>query len=329
MTTCPITRRSALAGLTCFGLWPASQAFAQSYPTRPIKWLVGYPAGGGTDVLARLLAGGMSSQLGQQFIIENRPGAATNLAAGEAARAEPDGYTVFTAGIETLVFNPALYKKIPFNYEKDFRPIGLTARFHLVLTVKLDSPSTTAKDLVARAKASRGTINYASPGIGSPHHLAMERLMHDAGAKLNHVPYRGMAPVINDLLGGVVEAAIVDFAAGGSVLRAGKLRPLAVCSAQRLEGLPDVPTVNEALGLKNFEAYSWQGLVAPAKTPDPIATKLTETLAITLRQQEIIGRMKEIGLDPLSGGPAEFEALLKSEREVWWPIIRDLGISLD
>ena len=329
MTTCPITRRSALVGLTCVGLWPASQAFAQSYPTRPIKWFVGYPAGGGTDVLARLLAGGMSSQLGQLFIIENRPGAATNLAAGEAARAEPDGYTVFTAGIETLVFNPALYKKIPFNYEKDFRPIGLTARFHLVLTVKLDSPSTTAKDLVARAKASPGTINYASPGIGSPHHLAMERLMHDAGAKLSHVPYRGMAPVINDLLGGVVEAAIVDFAAGGSVLRAGKLRPLAVCSAQRLEGLPDVPTVNEALGLKNFEAYSWQGLVAPAKTPDPIATKLTETLAITLRQQEIIGRMKEIGLDPLSGGPAEFEALLKSEREVWWPIIRDLGISLD
>jgi tripartite-type tricarboxylate transporter receptor subunit TctC len=329
MTACPITRRSALAGLTCAGLWPAAQAFAQSYPTRPIRWFVGYPAGGGTDVLARLLAGGMSSQLGQQFIIENRPGAATNLAAGEAARAEPDGYTVFTAGIETLVFNPALYKKIPFNYEKDFRPIGLTARFHLVLTVKLDSPSTTAKDLVARAKASPGTINYASPGIGSPHHLAMERLMHDAGAKLSHVPYRGMAPVINDLLGGVVEAAIVDFAAGGSVLRAGKLRPLAVCSAQRLEGLPDVPTVNEALGLKNFEAYSWQGLVAPAKTPDPIATKLTETLAITLRQPEIIGRMKEIGLDPLSGGPAEFEALLKSEREVWWPVIRDLGISLD
>jgi tripartite-type tricarboxylate transporter receptor subunit TctC len=138
-----------------------------------------------------------------------------------------------------------------------------------------------------------------------------------------------MAPVINDMMAGVMEAAIVDFASSGSVLKAGTLRPLAVCSDKRLDALPEVPTVNEALGLKGFEAYAWQGVVVPAKTPDPIVAKLTETLAGALQQEAVRTRMKEIGLDPLSGGPAEFHALLKSERDVWWPVIRDLGLSLE
>jgi tripartite-type tricarboxylate transporter receptor subunit TctC len=157
----------------------------------------------------------------------------------------------------------------------------------------------------------------------------MERLLREAGVKLTHVPYRGMAPVLNDMMAGVMETAIVDFAAGGSVLKAGTLRPLAVCSARRLEALPDVPTVQEALGIKGFEAYAWQGVVVPAKTPDPIVAKLTETLAGALRQEAVQTRMREIGLDPLTGGPAEFQALLKSERDVWWPVIKDLGLSLE
>lgn len=329
MSITNMTRRAALAGLAGAALSPALPAFAQAYPSRSIRWLVGYAAGGGTDVLARLLASAMAPQLGQQFVIENKPGAATNVAAAEAARAEPDGYTVFTAGIETLVYNPALYKKLPFDAEKDLRPVGLSARFHLLLTVKQDSASTTARDLIDRAKAQPGTINYASPGIGSPHHLAMERLMGEAGAKLSHVPYRGMAPVINDMLGGVVEAGIIDFAAGSGVLTSGKLRPLAVCSAQRLEALPNVPTIKEALGLKDFEAYAWQGVVVPTKTPDAIVSKLSETLAAALKQDAVRTRMKEIGLDPLSGGPAEFQALLKSERDIWWPVIKTLGLSLE
>jgi tripartite-type tricarboxylate transporter receptor subunit TctC len=324
-----ITRRTALAGLATAALLRGGQAGAQQYPTRPVRWLVGYPAGGGTDVLARLLSAAMSSQLGQPLVIENKPGAATNLAAAEAARSQPDGYTVFTAGIETVVYNPALYKQLPFDPATDFRPVGLSARFHLVLTVKKDSPATTALNLVERAKASPGVINYGSPGLGSPHHLAMERLKREAGFNLTHVAYRGMAPVISDMLAGTVEAGIVDFAAGGGVLRAGTLRPLAVCSAKRLEALPDVPTVQEALGLKNFEAYAWQGVVAPAKTPDAIVARLTDALAGALKQQAVLSRMKEIGLDPLPGGPAEFQALLKAERDVWWPVIRDLGLSLE
>ncbi|MCZ0736229.1 Bug family tripartite tricarboxylate transporter substrate binding protein [Phreatobacter sp. AB_2022a] len=329
MTDAMLSRRAAMAGLAAAGLLPAAAARAQQYPTRPVRWIVGYPAGGGTDVLARLLGAAMSPTLGQQMVIENRPGAATNLAAGETARSEPDGHTVFTAGIETLVYNPALYKKLPFDPDKDFRPVGLTARFHLLLTVKKDSALTSARDLVARAKASPGTLNYGSPGLGSPHHLAMERLLKETGATLTHVPYRGMAPVINDMLAGVMEVGFVDFAAGRSVLSDGTLRPIAVASATRLAALPNVPTIIEALGLTGFEAYAWQGVVVPARTPDPVVARLAEVMAAALKQDQVRQRMVEIGLDPLTGGPAEFNALMKADRGVWWPIIQSLGITLE
>jgi tripartite-type tricarboxylate transporter receptor subunit TctC len=330
MTDICISRRAALIlGFLATTALSARSALAQQYPNRSIRWLVGYPPGGGTDVLARLLASAMSLQLGQQLVIENRPGAATNVAAEAAARAEPDGYTVCTAGIETLVYNPALYKKLSFDPTRDLRPVGLAARFHLLLTVKRDSPATSARDFIDRAKAAPGKIDYGSPGLGSPHHLAMERLMRESGIKLTHVPYRGMAPVITDLLGGVVEAAIVDYAAGSSILRAGTLKPLAVCSARRLDALPEVSTVQEALGLRGFEAYAWQGVVVPTRTPDAIVARLTESLASALGQESVRTRMREIGLDPLTGGPAEFQALLEGDRAVWTPIIRDLGITLD
>lgn len=324
-----ISRRAIVAGLLATAALPVRSAIAQQYPSRPIRWLVGYPAGGGTDVLARLLAGAMSPQLGQQLVIENRPGAATNIAAEAAARAEPDGYTVCTAGIETLVYNPALYKKLSFDPTRDLRPVGLTARFHLLLTVKRDSLATSARDFVERAKASPGQINYGSPGLGSPHHLAMERLTRESGIKMTHVPYRGMAPVITDMLGGVVEAAIIDYAAGSGAFSAGTLKPLAVCSAKRLDALPNVPTVQEALGLRGFEAYAWQGLVVPSRTPDAIVARLAESLSSALGQDAVRTRMREIGLDPLTGGPAEFQALLEADRAVWTPIIRELGITLD
>ena len=204
-----------------------------------------------------------------------------------------------------------LYKKLSFDPARDLRPVGLTARFHLLLTVKGDSPTTSARDFIERARAAPGMINYGSPGLGSPHHLAMERLSREAGIKLTHVPYRGMAPVITDMLGGVVEAAIVDYAAGNSVLRAGTLRPLAVCSASRLDALPEVPTVQEALGLRGFEAFAWQGLVVPTRTPDAIVARLTEALASSLGQESVRTRMREIGLDPLTGGLRSSKPCLK------------------
>src|SRR3954453_12102697 len=180
----PVTRRALLAASLPFA------AQAQWAPDRPLRWIVGYPAGGGTDVLARLLGSAMGPKLGQPIVVENRPGAATNIGAEAAARAEPDGHTVFTAGNETLVFNPALYRSLPFDVDRDLRLLGLMARFHLVVAIRTASPATTLRALLDRAKAAPGTVDYGSPGIGSPHHLAMERLARDAGVKLNHVPYR-------------------------------------------------------------------------------------------------------------------------------------------
>ena len=191
-------RRAALASAAS-ALVAAPRIARAAWPERPVRWIVGYPAGGGTDVLARLLGAAMSARLGVPVVIENRPGAATNLAAEAAANAAPDGYTVFTAGNETLVFNPALYRRLPFDADNGLRPLGLMARFHLVLCAKPGGDAARAAGFVERARARAGAMDYGSPGVGSPHHLATERLARDLGVKLNHVPYRGMAPVMNDL----------------------------------------------------------------------------------------------------------------------------------
>ncbi|TDH59689.1 tripartite tricarboxylate transporter substrate binding protein [Dankookia rubra] len=319
-----LTRRAAMATT----LLPFA-ARAQWAPSHPLRWIVGYPAGGGTDVLARLLGSAMGPKLGQPVVVENRPGAATNIGAEAAARAEPDGHTVFTAGNETLVFNPALYRSLPFDVDRDLRLLGLMARFHLVVAVRTSSAATTLRALLDRAKAAPGTVDYGSPGIGSPHHLAMERLARDAGVKLNHVPYRGMAPVLNDLMAGTVEAAVVDLAAGGEALRSGRVRPLALCSAAPQAALPGVPVVAEAAGLPGFEAYAWQGLTAPARIPDAAAARLSASLAETLAEAPVRARMQEIGLEPLTGAAAEYRARIDAERAITWPLIKALGLTLD
>ena len=307
----------------------APRAARAAWPERPVRWIVGYPAGGGTDVLARLLGAAMSARLGVPVVVENRPGAATNLGAEAAANAAPDGYTVFTAGNETLVFNPALYKRLPFDADNGLRPLGLMARFHLVLCAKPNGGAADAAGFLERARARAGAVDYGSPGIGSPHHLATERLARDLGLKLNHVPYRGMAPVMNDLVAGTVETAVLDMAAGAEVIRSGRVRPLVLLSPARLPAIPDVPTAAEAFGLAGFEAYAWQGLTAPARTPDDMCARLTAELAAALADPAVQGRMREIGLDPLSGGPEEHRRMIASERAIYWPLIRQLGIALD
>ena len=323
-----VRRRAAFAAAAALAAAP--RAARAAWPERPLRWLVGYPSGGGTDVLARLLGAAMTARLGVPVVVENRPGAATNLAAEAAANAAPDGYTVFTAGNETLVFNPVLYKRLPFDPYNGLRPLGLMARFHLVLCAKPGGGGAAdAAGFLARARAGAGTVDCGSPGIGSPHHLAMERLARDLGVRLNHVPYRGMAPAMNDLVAGTVEAAVLDMAAGAEVIRAGRVRPLALLSGARLPAIPDVPTAAEAFGLQGFEAYAWQGLTAPARTPDDICARLSAELAAALADGGVQGRMREIGLDPLAGGPEEHRRMIASERAVYWPLIRQLGIALD
>lgn len=323
-----ISRRTVLAAGLAVAAMPLRGALA-AYPEGPIRWIVAYAAGGGTDTLARILGEAMAPKLGQPVVIENRPGGATNIAAGLVAKADPDGLTVFTADNGTLVFNPALFEKLPYDPEADFRQVGLIARFPLVLSVRKDSASTSARDLIERVRADPGSVDYASPGVGSPHHLTMERLAREAGVRFSHVPYKGAAPALNDLVGGHVEAMVVDYPSGASQLRAGSIRPLAVCSAARLDGLADVPTVQEALGLNGFEAYAWQGLVVPRATPDPVVERLSDELAAALRQEPVLARMRQIGLEPISGGPADMQRLTAQERAVWVPLIESLGITLD
>lgn len=322
-----LPRRAALAaGLAA--AWPGI-ARAEAYPDHPIKWIVAYAAGGGTDTLARILGTAMATTLGQPLVIDNRPGAATNIGAEATAKSPPDGYTVFSADNGTLVFNPALFRSLPYDPRRDFRRIGLMARFPLVLTVRQGSAFRDAAGFFAAAKAKPGEHDYASAGIGSPHHLTMERLSKETGTRLNHVPYRGAAPALNDLLAGNVEAMILDLPSGAEYLRSGRVTPLALCSAARHPDLPAVPTVQEALGLKGFEAYAWQGLVVPARTPDAIAARLTATLAAALAERAVADRMRGIGLEPLAGGPAEFEALEAAERAIWVPLIKERRIALD
>ena len=219
-----IPRRAALAAAGLAALMPLRRARAQQYPDRPIKWIVAYAAGGGTDTLARVLGAAMSPKLGQPVVIDNRPGAATNIGAEATAKSAPDGYTVFSADNGTLVFNPALFRRLPYDPERDFRPIGLMARFPLVLTVKQDSAFGGARDLVEAAKAKPGQIDYGSPGVGSPHHLTMERLSKEAGVRFNHVPYRGAAPALNDLLAGTFESMVIDLPSGAEYLRSGRVQ---------------------------------------------------------------------------------------------------------
>jgi tripartite-type tricarboxylate transporter receptor subunit TctC len=322
-------RRPALAAAAAAALSAAPRIARAAWPERPVRWLVGYPAGGGTDVLARLIAVAMTARIGVPVVIENRPGAATNLAAEAAANAAPDGYTVFTAGNETLVFNPALYRRLPFDPDNALRPLGLIARFHLVLCAKPQGVVVNAAGFVEHARARAGAMDYGSPGIGSPHHLAMERLARELGVKLNHVPYRGMAPVMNDLVAGTVETAVLDMAAGAEVIRSGRVRPLVLLSPARLSAIPDVPTGAEAYGLPGFAAYAWQGLTAPARTPDDVSARLAAALAAALAEPAVQARMREIGLDPLTGGPEEQRRMIASERAIYWPLIRELGIALD
>lgn len=324
-------RRAALvAGLAAAATVaaPVRRALA-AYPDRPVRWIVAYAAGGGTDTLARTLGATMSPKLGQSVVIENRPGGATNIGAEAAAKAAPDGHTVFSADNGTLVFNPALFRKLPYDPDRDFRPIGLLARFPLVLTVKQDSAFNGAREFLDGAKAKPGQIDYGSAGIGSPHHLALERLSKETGTRFNHVPYRGAAPALNDLLAGTIEAMVVDLVSGASHLRSGRVKPLAIFSAARHPDLPNVPTVQETFGLTGFEAYAWQALMVPARTPDPVAARLTEELAAVLRDDAVKDRMRTLGFEPLSGGPAEFRTLIEAERAIWVPLIRERGITLE
>jgi tripartite-type tricarboxylate transporter receptor subunit TctC len=321
--------KKLLAGcILALSVLAASTAMAQTYPSKPIRWLVPYPAGGGSDFLARTIGQQLSTQTGQTVIVDNKPGANTAVAAAETARAPADGYTVLSADNGTMVFNPVLYKSLAYSPTKDLAPVTLMGRFPMILVVNPESGIADAKTFIDKAKASSEGINYASAGAGSPHHLAMELLKVETGLRLVHVPYRGAAPALADVVSGQVPAMMVDLAAGASFIKSGKVKPLAVANAVRLPQLPDVPTFAE-LGYKNVEAAALVGLVVPAATPPDTIAALNKQIVSAIREPGVNKKLQEFGVEPVGSTPAEFAELLKSETARWQKLIRDLGITLD
>ena len=321
---------STFTSIFCLALALALAApmLATAADTRPIEWVIGYAAGGGSDVVARTLAEEMGKTLNQSVIVNNKPGAGTNIAADYAAKAKDYGHIMFTADFATLAANPWLFSKLSYDAEKDFVPVGLLVRFPLILVVGPNVPAKNFKEFQAWAKAAEGGANYASPGAGSPHHLATELLRERAGLKLTHVPYRGAAPAVQDVMGGQVPFMFVDTASGYQQIASGKLKAIGVASAQRLPTMKDVPTLSEQ-GLTGFETYAWQGLVVPTGTPPEVVSKLSKALQSALEATPIKARLQVLGVEPLPGTPAQMASYARAERDKWGRLIRTTGIKLD
>jgi len=308
-------------------LWGAPVE-AASYPDRLIKIVAPFPAGGVVDVLARALGEELSKSLGQPVIIENRPGAGGNIGADSVAKAAPDGYTLMMSSPGIQSINQFLYKKMPFDPETAFQPISLVADMPMLVVLGSASKFKDLKAFIAAAKAEPGKINFGSAGYGTTGHLGMELLSYTAGIQLQHTPYKGAAPAVNDLLGGHIDGVVDNPPTVMAYIKAGTLRPLAVASIHRLPALPDVPTSAEA-GLPEWLVSSWFGLVAPAKTPPAIIDRLNEEVRKAIAQPSMRKLSADLGLILVGDTPAEFEALVLSERKKWGELIAKAKITLD
>ncbi|TPG24676.1 Bug family tripartite tricarboxylate transporter substrate binding protein [Variovorax guangxiensis] len=323
-------RRTLLAALASSAAAAAAPwAHAQTgYPEQIIKWLVPYPAGGGTDVIARTLAEAMRQTLGQQIVIDNRPGAATNIGADLVAKSKPDGYTIMSADNAVLAFNEHLFSKLPFNPQKDFSYIGAIGKFPLALVVHPDFPAKDFKEFLAYVKANPGKVNYASPGNGSPHHLAMELFKNRTGTFITHIPYRGAAPAMADVMGGQVPCMFLDLASGLQIMQSRKVRVLAIGSGVRSKLLPDVPTLAEA-GVRDSEVFAFQGILGPAGLPQNVVARLNTELNRAFGTAAVQKRFADIGMEAMPGTPEQFFTLARAEAKRWGPVIKAAGVKLD
>lgn len=302
-------------------------ACAQSYPSQPIKWIVPYAAGGGTDAMARAMAETLQSALGQPIVIENKPGAATNIAAMQLVQSKPDGYTVMQAENAALLFNEHMFSKLGYSPEKDFTYIGSIGRIPVALVVHPSHPATTLKEFIAQVK-SKGASDYASPGVGSPHHMAMELFAQQAGLSMSHVAYKGAAPALQDLLGGHIQIMMLDLASGAQHLKSGKVRPLAIALPQRTKSLPDVPTFAE-LGLPEVNAFAFHGLIGPAHMPQDVVARLNTELGKATGSSKVAKIFADFGFEPIAGSPADFRQLARSESARWGRVIKQSNVKLD
>ena len=311
------------AALACTGT-----AFAQSFPEKPIRFVVGFTPGGPSDILARALGQKLAERWNQQVVVENRPGAGGNVAAEAVARSAPDGYTWLLGNNSILATNQTLYRSLPYDPVKDFAPVSLVAMQPNILVVNPQLPVNSVTDLISYARKYPGKLNYASSGSGAAAHLAGELFKTMAGVDLVHVPYKGAQPALTDVIAGQVQ---VMFATSASVIpfvKAGKLRALAVTSAQRSPSVPDLPTVSEA-GVAGFEAITWHGVVVPSATPAPLVERLNRDIVAVLGAPDLRERLAALGAEVLAGTPREFADYIAAEIPKWAKVVRDSGAKIE
>jgi tripartite-type tricarboxylate transporter receptor subunit TctC len=323
-----LPRRNFLHLAACAAAFPAVSriAWAQAFPTRPVRLVVPFAAGGGTDILARLMGQWLSERLGQPFVIENRPGGSGNVGVEAVVRAPPDGYTLLLVSAPTAI-NASLYDKLNFNFIRDIAPVAGIGTVPNLIVVHPSVPAKTVSELIVYAKANPGTLNTASGGIGTPQHVAGELFKMMTGTNIVDVQYRGTAPAFSDLLGGRVQMMFATMPSSIEYVRAGKIRPLAVTTATRLALLPDTPTVNETV--PGFEARSWYGIGAPKNTPAEIVDRLNNEINAALADPKMLARLSELGATALPGSSADLGKLIAEETEKWGKVIRAANIKAD
>jgi tripartite-type tricarboxylate transporter receptor subunit TctC len=318
----------SLAAVLAGGLAVATPAAAQNYPTKPITIIVPFPAGGTTDILARIVGQGLSKELGQPVVIDNRGGAGGNIGGALAAKAPADGYTLFMGTVGTHAINASLYKKMPFDHVKDFQPLSRVAMVPNLLVAHPSQPFKTVKELIAYAKANPGKLNFASSGNGTSIHLSGELFKTMAGVDMVHVPYKGSAPAMTDLIGGQVGIMFDNMPSAIQHVRTGKLKPIAVTTAKRSPELPDVPTIAEA-GVPGYEATSWFGLFTTAGTPAPVVGKIHGALMKVLADPEVKKQIAGQGAEPVAEKPEQFAQFIAAETAKWAKVVKASGASLD
>jgi len=307
----------------CAALLIAFPAAAQEFPAKPVRMIVGFPPGGATDLVARIIQPKLAAGLGRQVIVDNRPGANGVISNELLARADPDGYTIAFGHIGTLVISPTI-QKVPYDKDRDFAPIGLVVSLQNIIIVHPTLPAKNLKEFLAIAK-SKAPLNYATSGIGSPGHLAVALLESRTGVKMSHIPYKGGGPAVTDLIAGHIPCFVAVISTGIPPVKSGRARAIAVTGEKRAAAVSDVPTIAES-GVKDYAAVNWYGLLAPAKTPPTVIARLNKELVAALNSPEIVQQLKDRGIDAAPSSPEEFTKFIHAEEKKWVGLIKRLDI---
>jgi tripartite-type tricarboxylate transporter receptor subunit TctC len=314
----------ALAAWLC--LIVDARAQAEDYPQRTVTFMCPFPAGGGTDILTRMLAQELQDRLKRPVIVDNRPGAGTQIAASAVAKSAPDGYTLLLAPVTTLSIGPSVYKALPYDTQKDFAPIALVGSAQFALVANPGLGAKTLPELIALIKSRSGNISYGTSGASTPHHLFMEMFLKMIGAKAQHVPYRGSVAALTDVISGQIPMMMVDLAVAMPMIADGKVRAYGVTSPTRIKAMPELPTIAEA-GLPGYAATGWFSVVARAGTPRPIVDKLNAVMTAYLRRDDVQDRLRTLAIEPLTSSPEELQRFIASEIEKWAKVVKDAGIT--